>query len=441
MFTQNKIFQFLSIALAVLVLRCSNNDTPQTSSPPDKDVTFVKTLGGSNNESARSIIATSDGGYAILGYTQSSDGDITNKTNSSFDYWLLKFDANHALQWQQTYGGASDDRGSCLIQTQDNGFALLGSRKSTNGFNDFWVIRTNASGHISWETSFGFSGTDEGISIIETNDNGLLLTGVLDVTASGGQGNTKHNLTKRHAGGDYWAVKLDASGNLEWSKFFGGTFTDTPYDVVQTDDNGYILVGSSDSADTDIKNNKGTYDFWVIKISETGNLVWETSFGGTQLDEARGIAKTNDGNFIIIGDTRSNDKDVGFNKGAADFWVIKISNQGDLLWEKTFGGSSFDAARAIHRTKDNGFVISGSSRSADTDLEANNGQNDAWVIKLNNQGNLEWQKSLGGADVDLAYDAIQLNDNSIVVVGESNSSNADIPENKGFSDLLIFNIK
>ncbi len=449
MFTiEKKYSPILVILFTFLIFNCSGTDTPKTPSLLDKEIDFVKTFGGSKNESARSIINTTDGGYAVLGYAQSMDGDLNNKTDESFDYWLLKFDTNNNLLWQKTYGGSDDDRGNSIIETQDGGFAILGSSKSSNGdvstnngFNDFWIIKTDTSGNISWEKSFGFSGADDGISIIQTNDNGFLITGVLDVTASNGQGNTKQITTKRHAGGDYWAIKLDTSGNIEWSKFFGGTFTDTSYGVVQTNDNDYILVGSSDSEDVDINNNKGVYDFWVIKISETGSLLWEKSFGGSQADEARGITKTNDGNFIIIGDTRSSDKDVSSNNGAADFWVIKISSDGNLIWKKTFGGTSFDAARSITKTQDDGFIITGNSRSSDIDVNSNNGQNDAWIIKIDNLGNLQWEKSVGGTSVDLAYGAIELNDGSVIVVGDSSSSDLDIIENKGFTDALIFKIK
>ena len=278
------------IFIALLLFNCSKNDaTPKASNDQKKEIDFVKTMGGTKNESAQSVTKTSDGGYVILGHAQSADGDVENKPNESFDYWLLKYDQNNTLQWQKTYGGSDDDRGSDIVQTSDGGFAILGYSKSNdghvtenNGFNDFWVSKLDASGTISWEKSFGFSGADRGISMIQTHDNGYLLTGVLDVSASNGEGNSKSFLSKRHAGGDYWVIKLSASGEKQWTKFFGGTFTDTAYDVIQTEDNGYIIVGSSDSDDVDIKGNKGSYDFWVIKISEIGNLVWEKSFGGSE---------------------------------------------------------------------------------------------------------------------------------------------------------------
>ena len=432
---------------ALILFNCSKDKSPEQETP-NPAIYFIETLGGSLNESAQAITKTSDEGYAILGYTQSSDADLSNKTNESFDYWLLKYDLNDNLQWQQSYGGTDDDRGFDIIQTSDNGYAILGYSKSSdgdvtmnNGAQDFWIAKLNSTGNISWQKSFGFAGADNGISLIQTNDGGYLLTGVLDVSASGGEGNSKSYLAKLHAGGDYWVIKIDASGNKEWSRYYGGSFTDTPYGAIQTQDNGYIIIGSSDSDDVDISNNKGSYDFWIIKISENGTLIWEKSFGGSEIDEARAITASNDGNYIIVGDTRSSDLNVSKNNGAADLWVIKITPNGDLIWEKTFGGSSFDVGRSINKTQDNGFIISGNSRSADGDVLTNQGQNDAWVLKIDVNANLIWQKTIGGSDIDFAYDAVELENKTIVAVGESSSNDFDITENKGFSDLLIINIK
>ena len=279
---------------------------------------------------------------------------------------------------------------------------------------------------------------DYGTSLVETNDNGFLISGVLDVTASGGLGNKSNK--KRHAGGDIWAIKLDNSGNVEWQNYFGGTFTDTSYGIAKTTDNGFIIVGSSDSNDVDITGNKGAYDFWVLRISSEGNLVWEKSFGGSEIDEARAITTTNDGSFLIVGDTRSSDIDVSKNNGAADLWMLKISPEGNLIWEKTLGGSSFDVARSVLETDDKGFLISGSSRSLNGDVSKNQGQNDAWILKTDSEGNLDWQKTIGGSEIDFAYDAIQLNNGTIVAVGETNSLNGDIIVNKGFTDILVIKI-
>lgn len=445
---KRSLFYLMNLFFVVLFLmNCSDDNDNSTPKNQDIEIDFITTLGGSKNESAKAIISTADGGYAILGHAQSMDGDVTTKFNESYDYWLLKYDATNQLEWQKTYGGSADDRGADLIQTSDGGYVMVGKSKSNDlqvsenaGFDDFWVAKLDSSGSISWENSFGFAGSDIPYSIIQTNDGGYLLSGVLDVSASNGQGD-RNSILSRHAGGDYWVIKLNSNGVKQWSKYFGGSFTDTAYDAIQTEDNGYIIVGSSDSNDVDITNNKGTYDFWIIKISATGNLVWEKSFGGSEIDEAHAISKSADGNYLIVGDTRSSDLDISQNNGAADLWVIKITPEGTLLWEKSLGGSNFDVGRSISKTQDNGFIISGSSRSTNASFSSNKGQNDAWVIKLNSGGDLEWQKTIGGSEVDFFYDAVELNDQTVVAVGDSNSSNEDIYENKGFTDLLILKLK
>lgn len=409
-------------------------------------ITNIKTFGGSKNDAFHTIEKTIDGGYITAGFTQSNNGDITNKTNESFDFLISKFSSENTLEWQKNFGGTDDDKATDIIQTVDGNFAVLGYSKSLDldvsenaGSKDFWLIKISNKGNLLWEKSFGFLGEDYGTTLLETKNGGFLLTGVLDVSSSNGQGNAKTAATK-HAGGDYWIIKTDNSGTLEWSKFFGGSFTDIPLGVVETTNNNFIIVGSSDSNDFNISNNKGAYDFWITKISSTGNLIFEKSFGGSEIDEARAIAATNDGNFIIVGDTRSNDNDVSINNGAADVWVTKVSTEGVLIWEKTIGGSNFDVARSVTKTNDDGFLIAGSSRSLDNGFE-NKGQNDALILKIDKNGKLLWQKTIGGSEIDFLYDVIELQNSSIIAVGESSSSDQEIIENKGFTDALIIQLK
>jgi hypothetical protein len=435
------------LILLFFLYNCSKEDIPTTPIVIKNtgEINNVQTFGGSKNDALNSIINTTDGGYAVLGYTQSNDFDIVGKTNESFDFWLMKFSSENELEWNKTFGGSDDDRGVDIIAANDGGFAIFGYASSTDldvtqnaGSQDFWMLKISNDGSISWQKSFGYAGSDKGVSLIKTSDNGFLLTGVLDVSASGGEGNSKS--AQRHAGGDIWAIKLSDNGNLEWSKYFGGSFTDTPFGVVETTNNNFIIAASSDSEDFNISNNIGTYDFWILKISSAGLLIWEKSFGGTEIDEPRAITTTNDGNFIVVGDTRSSDTNVSINNGAADLWMIKIATDGSLIWEKTIGGTSFDVARSISNTQDNGFVIAGSSRSSNADF-TNQGQNDAWVLKVDSVGEIEWQKIIGGSEIDFLYDAVELNNKTIIAVGESSSANADITENKGFSDALIIKIK
>lgn len=405
----------------------------------------INTLGGSKNESGKSVIKTQDGGYVVFGYTQSIDGDVvTAKTIDQYDFWILKFSNKNDLQWQKTYGGSNDEKGYKIIETKDNGFAVIGYSKSNDidvsandGFEDVWVLKLSTLGDIQWKVNTGFTGTDKGFSIIETSDGGYFLGTILDVSASGGLGNSKR--LNKHAGGDFWGIKLSSSGLIEWRKYFGGTNTDTCYDTVETSD-GYLMIGSSDSKDVDIKNNRGSYDVWVVKIDKSGTLLWEKSFGGEEIDEAYQIIKTFDDNFLIVGETRSSDQDISFQKGGADIWVLKINPDGKILWQKTYGGSSFDVAKAITSTNDGNYIIAGNTRSIDKDVINNSGENDVWVIKINPEGEIFWQKTIGGSQIDLANDVTVLNDDTIVVVGESNSNDKEIKENKGFSDLLIIQL-
>ena len=446
-----KYFALKILALLFIFTSCkSEDDSPQPQQEPEipefettGSIESISTFGGTKNESAETVIKTSDGGYAVVGYTQSMDGDVTDKSDESYDAWLLKFDSDNNLLWNKTYGGSNDEKANDIIQTNDGGFVVIGYTFSNDGDvsnnagqQDFWVFKTDAQGNIQWEKTFGYAGLDYGLSIIQTNDNGYFLTGVLDVTGSGGEGNTRNSQTL-HAGGDYWALKLDTNGNLQWSKYFGGFNSDTPYDAIQTDDNGFIIIGSSDSYDFDISNNIGSYDFWVVKVNRDGILEWENNYGGSQIDEAHKIIKTDDGNFLIVGDTRSEDIDISNSLGAADVWAIKISPNGQLLEETSYGGESFDVGRSVISDIENGYIICGSSRSGTGQLTQNNGQNDVWVFKTEANGNLKWQTSIGGSDVDYAYGVAQLDNGKIIVVGESSSNDFDVPENKGFTDLII----
>ncbi|MDB2556187.1 hypothetical protein N9X55_05570 [Flavobacteriaceae bacterium] len=440
--------KYLLFFVILIAYGCTESDLTFNPVVANSDVApkLVQTYGGSKNDVAKSVVATSDGGFAVLGYTQSMDGDVTGKTTENYDFWVLKFNSDALLEWNKTYGGSGDDRGNSLIETSDGGFALLGYSDSVdgdvttnNGNRDFWVVKIDAFGALTWQKSFGYTGADEGISIIETSDNHFILSGVLDVTASGGEGNFGRFST-RHAGGDYWSIKITQTGDVVWSRFYGGSFTDNPAGVLETASNNLIIVGGSDSNDVDITNNKGSYDFWVVKSTATGDIVWEKSFGGSEIDEARGIVSSGDGNHVIVGDTRSNEQDVSLNNGAADLWLIKISDDGDVLWNSSIGGSNFDVGRSIDLSFDGGFIIAGSSRSSDGNVLQNQGQNDAWIVKINAFGELLWETTVGGSEIDFAYDSVQLNNGTIIAVGETNSSNGDILENKGFTDVLIIKI-
>ncbi|WP_299533855.1 hypothetical protein [Ulvibacterium sp.] len=413
------------------------------------EIDWIRNFGGSGEDTPRTLVATLDGGYAILGYTNSIDGDLTNRTLEVNDYWLLKLDVDGNLQWSKTYGGSMDDRGQSVVQTMDGGYAITGYAMSSDGdgtknegFHDNWIVKLDATGNIEWERSYGFSGHDHSYDLVQTSDGGYFFIGFLDITAARADGyEEKSRFLTRHGVGEFWGTKIDAQGNIEWRRYFGGSNNDRAHAVVQADDGGFVMAGFSESDDFDISNTKGSYDFWVLKIDSQGDLVWERSFGGTGIEVSQDIVKTNDGNYVVTGHTFSTDTDISKNNGEADIWLIKIDDSGNLLWEKTFGGSQFDAAENVSLAQDGGFIISGNSKSLDTDVNSNNGENDIWVIKTDAKGILTWQENYGGAGLDFGFDALQNQDGSILLVGEMEELDFQGLQSKGKTDLVLIKIK
>ena len=438
--------------ILLIIASCSTNtDNDNTDNAPKfkGEITWVKNFGGSGADTFQSIIKTTDSGYAILGYSNSTDGNLSHKTLAVNDYWLIKIDAEANLQWSKSYGGSDDDIGKRLIQTSDGGYALIGYSKSEDGdasnnegFHDNWIIKLDANGNMEWEQSFGFSGHDHSYDVVQTDDSGFFFAGFLDITASNGEGSFgKGNYQTRHGVGEFWGTKLDANGNLQWRRYFGGTNNDRAHGLVKSNDGGFVLSGFSESDDFDISNPKGSYDFWVLKINSSGELVWEKSFGGTGIEISYDIAKTNDNSYVITGNTFSNDVNISKNNGKSDVWLIKIDDNGNLVWEKTYGGSEFDAAQSVKQTKDGGFLLTGNSKSNDFDLLQNSGENDIWILKTDANGNLLLQTTIGGTDLDYGFDALENEDGSILLVGETLSTDFPEIQSKGNLDAVLIRIE
>lgn len=444
-----KIIAWVSFAL---IFSCSDSfkESGNNAIPDNlQDVYWLHNFGGTGDDSARSLIQTHDGGYAILGMTNSKDEDLVFKTLPVNDYWLVKLDANGTLEWQKTYGGSKDDQGQQIIQTSDGGYALTGYAMSDDadasnneGFHDNWVLRLDTLGNILWEKSFGFSGHDHSYDLVETIDGGLFFSGFLDVSSSNGAGgsNKNRNSLSAHGVGEFWGTKLDANGNMEWRQYFGGSNNDRCFGVVNAHGGGYVMVGASESDDFDISNPKGSYDFWVIKVDKYGNMEWEQSYGGTGIEQAQDILATSDNGYVIVGNTFSADTQVAKNNGQSDVWLIKIHNNGELLWQKNYGGSGFDTAHSVRPTKEGGFLVCGSSKSFDADVTENFGENDIWIFKTDTTGKLIWQKSFGGLGLDLGYDAIEDSNGNIVLVGETASQDFPGIAPKGGIDMVVISL-
>ena len=369
-------------------------------------------------------------------------------------FWLLKISAEGDKIWDKTYGGSEQDKAASIAKTSDGGFILSGFTASMDGdvsenagFHDYWIVKINSNGDIQWEKSWGFKGQDQAFKVIETAEGGYFAIGFLDVGLSNGEGNDfadpdNADRNSLHSLGDYWAIKMDANGNKIWRRYFGGSHVDQGKDVIQTPDGGFMIIGISESSDFDITNAHGANDFWAIKIDAEGNKMWQNSYGGSEMDYAYSITNTSDGNFIIIGDARSSDFDISNPLGNADIWAVKFnSSNGNIIWENNYGGTQFDSAKGIFELENGNFAIAGNSRSSDTHVSNNKGNNDAWLLIIDKNGDIEFEKNIGGSEIDFSNDCIETSGNKIVVVGNTDSNDQDITINKGSKDILVFKLK
>lgn len=391
------------------------------------------------------IEKTLDGGYVIVG---SNSGP-----NAGADYEVIKIDSSGNQVWQHFFGGSGSDIPASIKQMSDSSFVIAGYSSSANGMvtghhglassPDFWIIRIDKNGILIWQKSYGGSEYDVAQSLDLTADGRILVTGF--TRSSDGDVTGIHNPPQN----DIWVICLDSIGNMLWEKTCGGSIADFGNCVAATDDGGCIVAGESNSNDGDVTGNHGNGDYWIVKLDATGTIQWQKSLGGTSRDFALYIIQTSDGGFITCGASRSNNGDVSFNHGLFDFWVVKMTNLGAIQWEKTYGGS-FDEdgapslniflKNAIKQTSDGGYVVCGYSKSNNGDVSNKIGGTtvpDYWVIKINSLGTLIWDKSLGGTYIDHATDIEITNDNGFIITGSTYSTDVDVTNSYGNYDSWV----
>jgi uncharacterized delta-60 repeat protein len=351
-----------------------------------KQNVWEKTFGGSGDDGAYSIQQTKDGGYIVAGYTRSFGA-------GGSDVYVIKVDENGNKMWEKTFGGSGDDGAYSIQQTNDGGYIVAGVTDSFGaGGSDVYVIRLDENGNKLWEKTYGGSGNDGAYSIQQTSDGGYIVAGG---TNSFGAGEI-----------DFYIIKLDKDGNKVWEKTYGGNDYDDAYSIQQTTDGGYIVAGWTNSFGA------GNWDIYVIKLDENGNKVWEKTYGGGGDDLAYSIQQTTDGGYIIAGGTNS------FGAGDCDVYVLKLDEDGNMIWEDTFGGSNDDLANSIQQTKDGGYIVAGEKKSFGA------GDRDVYIIKLDENGNMVWEKTYGGSGDDSANSIQQTKDGGYIVAGYTESFGA-----------------
>ncbi len=310
------------------------------------------------------------------------------------------------------------------FMTSDGGIVETG-RIYNSYYPDMLVVKRNGNGAIEWLNSYGGSEIDEGIDVIETTDGNFLVLGATKSAMSGYRGNY-----------DYWAVMLDSEGTMLWERCYGGSYRDVGKNVLETDDGNFLLIGMSSSHDGDVTGNHGEDDIWVVEIDLDGEIIREECYGGSGYDEGNHIIGTDDGGYILIGVTGSDDGDVSGNHGEEDIWVVETDNEGEIIWQRCYGGSGTDGGNAIQRISSGGYVLTGFTKSNDGDIIGNHGSYDLVGIGIDRDGTIEWQGCYGGSKDDEGYD-LSVSGERYTFFGFTDSGDYDVTGYHGNGDAWV----
>lgn len=407
---------------------------------PAQTIEWQKSYGGSSSDIAYCIRQTHEKGYIIGGSASSTNGDVTGNHGLA-DYWVVKINAMGLLEWEKSFGGSGSEILYSIEKTFDRGYIIGGFTQSndgqvtgSHGGDDYWIVKIDSAGSLQWQKALGGSSMDEAMCVKQTKDKGYIIAG--ETYSNDG------DVSANHGAIDYWIVKLDSAGSMQWQKTLGGSESDNASSILQTADGGYVIAGITMSNDGDVSGNHGLRDFWVVKLDTIGNIKWQKSFGGSSYDGALYLKQTIDNGFIIVGYTQSNDGDVtGYHGGTAyDGWVIKIDSTGVLQWQKTLGGSNDDVAQDVEQTNDGGYIIFCYTKSNDGDVTFNHGKYDYWIIKLDSSGNIQGEKTFGGTNDEMPHSILKTDDGNYIMAGLSNSTDGDVTGNHGSWDYWIVKI-
>ncbi|PSR54829.1 hypothetical protein AHMF7605_15620 [Adhaeribacter arboris] len=386
--------------------------------------------GGTGTDNFTVAIPTSDGGYLAGGYTNSGSSKDKSQTNQGKnDYWIVKSDQNGKKLWDKRYGGSGDDYLNRVIPTQDGGYLLAGSSLSGKngdksdanlGERDYWVVKVDAAGNKQWDKTFGGTGYDELKKVIQLASGEYVLGGYSNSPVSGDKSQASQG---DH---DYWLVKISANGAKIWDKTYGGNQAETLSSFTPTSDGGFLLTGSSLSGASGNKSqpSQGSSDYWIVKTDKDGNLLWDKTYGGSDQDEVYSVA-WNGKEYLISGTSssgKSGDKTQS-SQGGKDYWVIKLDEKGTKLWDRTFGGNQDDELRASTFTTEGHYVLAGKSYSEGSGDKSQPGQglSDYWVVQIEEDGDKVADQRFGGSSQEELRTVFQTNDGGLLLGGRSDS--------------------
>jgi len=359
---------------------------------PTPPKTWQSMFGGTGEEQVASIVQTGDG-YIGTGYT-------TSKGSGMKDLYIFKLDEDGALMWENEYGGSADDEGLCIQKTSDGGYIVAGYTTSYTDDEDVWVMKFYENGEVEWGNSYSNAGDDRANCIQETSDGNYVLTGYTTVTVTANSQNSDNK--------DVLFLEIDSDGNIvNGPKRFGGTSIDEGKWIQQTKDGGYIIAGYTNSF------GEGGNDVYIVKLDSNGNYEWDKTYGGPNDDIANGIVQSDDGNYVFAGSMG------GSSILTSQLYVAKISATGqhNVLWSKTYGDNYMNSAYSIQKTKDGGYILAGVKDFQLLSLIPFSATGDAYVLKLDPNGNKVWERSYSEGELTAAYSVRQTSDGGYIVGG------------------------
>lgn len=379
--------RYLSITLLgllVTIISCKK-DPPI---PELKPTEFEKNYGGANDEFGRAVLSYSNGGdLYVVGSTQSFG--VGQK-----DVYVIKTDSKGNVIWTKTFGGSADDEANEIIRTADGNLLIVGNTASYGaGGTDIYLLKIDTTGAMLWQKQYGGSANESGEDVTIAADGNYLINGI---TASYGSGLR-----------DIYLVKVNTSGTPIWEKTYGGTADDGGISLCNTDSGDIMLYCFTD--------NYGALnrDCYVMKVNSIGDSLNSTLYGGAEYEQAVSIEPTTDGNFILLGHTAS----FGFIEH--NMYALKIMENGTIIWEKNYGGAQHDGGEHGMQCSDGGYIFAGRTSSFLNNFEQ------AYLVKTDEEGNMQWQKDFGGTDDDAGYNLTETNDSYIIVGNTKSVSNGN----------------
>ena len=439
-----------------------------------QNILWEKSYGGKYSDYLFDVQPTADYGFILAGSSLSDKSGTKSESNQGdLDYWVWKMDENGKPDWQKSLGGSGFDLLKSIKGTKDGGFILAGTSNSEKGLHkkdsckgnaDFWVFKLNAKGDEQWQRTIGGSGQEELLCAFQTTDGGYILGGSSssDVAITTTNKNALVNTTKKdltsksepsRGNMDYWIVKLNAQGDVQWQKTYGGKYADELRSMEQTKDGGYILGGYSNSPQSGDKTqpSMGIGDYWVIKIDSSGAIEWQRTYGGNGDNQLYVIHQTMDEGYLIGGNSNSTNSLTakgGTVSNGTDFWLLKIDTKGNEEWSQTYDYGTVDILTSLVENKDHTFLIGGyaqndpSGESGVALKKQAKGINDYIALKVDATGQEIWTQSVGSSGEDILRKLIETRDGGYLLAGTSNAaSSLDKNSTIGSNDFWVVKLQ